>query len=42
MKRVGNPSDISNMAAYLLSDQSSWISGQILKVDGGMSSIRSI
>ncbi len=40
LKRVGEAQDIANMAAFLLSDQASWISGQILHVDGGMSALR--
>jgi len=40
LKRIGKPDDIASMAAFLLSEQSSWISGQILHVDGGMSSIQ--
>ena len=40
LKRIGMPEDIANMAAFLLSSQSSWITGQILHVDGGMSSVR--
>jgi len=39
LKRVGTPADIAQMAVFLLSDQSSWMSGQILGVDGGMSSL---
>lgn len=38
--RIGQPDDIASSASYLLSDASSWISGQILHVDGGMSGIR--
>jgi NAD(P)-dependent dehydrogenase (short-subunit alcohol dehydrogenase family) len=41
LKRVGTTEDIANMAAFLLSDKSSWITGQILHVDGGMSAIKS-
>jgi NAD(P)-dependent dehydrogenase (short-subunit alcohol dehydrogenase family) len=37
--RVGEPEDISAMAAFLLSAESSWITGQTLAVDGGMSHI---
>ncbi len=40
MKRVGEPKDIAAMARYLLSDEASWITGQILHVDGGMSSLK--
>jgi len=39
MKRVGNPEDIAHVAAFLLSDDSSWITGQVLGVDGGMSTL---
>lgn len=41
LKRIGNPADIANMASFLLSDKASWITGQIMAVDGGMSSIKS-
>jgi len=40
LKRVGQPEDLAEMALFLLSEKSSWISGQVLKVDGGMSAIR--
>jgi NAD(P)-dependent dehydrogenase (short-subunit alcohol dehydrogenase family) len=40
LKRIGEASDIAHMAAFLLSDHASWISGQILHVDGGISSLR--
>jgi NAD(P)-dependent dehydrogenase (short-subunit alcohol dehydrogenase family) len=41
LKRIGQPEDIANMAELLLTEKGSWISGQIMKVDGGMSSIKS-
>ena len=40
LNRVGTPDDIAGMAAYLLSDQASWITGQIIGVDGGMGSLK--
>ena len=40
MRRIGQPTDIANAIHFLLSEQSSWMTGQILHVDGGMSSIR--
>jgi NAD(P)-dependent dehydrogenase (short-subunit alcohol dehydrogenase family) len=40
MKRVGSSADIASLAAFLLSDQSSWITGQIIHVDGGISSLK--
>ncbi len=40
LKRVGQPEDISAMAAFLLSPKTSWITGQILSVDGGMGTLK--
>ena len=39
LKRVGEPEDIAQMAVFLLSEKSSWISGQVFHVDGGMSTL---
>ncbi|MEH6407789.1 MAG: SDR family oxidoreductase [Leeuwenhoekiella sp.] len=39
LKRVGSTEDIAKIAQFLLSDDSSWITGQILGVDGGMSTL---
>ena len=39
LKRVGTTNDIAQMANFLISDNSSWISGQIFHVDGGMSTL---
>jgi NAD(P)-dependent dehydrogenase (short-subunit alcohol dehydrogenase family) len=38
--RYGQASDAANLAAFLISDQASWISGQIISVDGGFSAVR--
>ena len=35
IKRVGTPDDMADAVVFLLSDQASWITGQILCVDGG-------
>ena len=40
LKKIGTASDIANMAAFLLSENAAWISGQIIHVDGGMSTIK--
>jgi 3-oxoacyl-[acyl-carrier protein] reductase len=37
LKRIGTASDIAEMAEFLLSQKSSWITGQVLHVDGGLS-----
>lgn len=36
LKKVGTPSDIANTAMFLLSDYSSYITGQVIRVDGGV------
>ena len=36
LKRLGETKDISAAVAFLLSDESSWITGQVLVVDGGL------
>ncbi len=36
MKRYGQPEDIANAVSFLVSDQASYITGQVLSVDGGM------
>ncbi len=39
MKRFGDTDDIANIAVFLLSDKSSWMTGQIIGVDGGLSTL---
>ena len=39
LNRVGNKDDIAEMISFLLSDKSSWMTGQILSVDGGLSTL---
>jgi NAD(P)-dependent dehydrogenase (short-subunit alcohol dehydrogenase family) len=40
LKKIGTASDVAAMACFLLSDQATWITGQIMHVDGGMSAIK--
>ena len=40
LKRVGEAQDIAEAAVFLLSEKASWITGQVLHVDGGMSSLK--
>lgn len=36
LKRIGKAEDLASMVKFLVEDSSSWITGQILAVDGGM------
>lgn len=36
LKRFGDPLEVANTAVFLASDDSSYITGQVIKVDGGM------
>jgi 3-oxoacyl-[acyl-carrier protein] reductase len=40
LKKIGTPEDAASLACFLLSDQASWITGQVFGVDGGLSTIR--
>ncbi|KAA8498742.1 Tropinone reductase-like [Porphyridium purpureum] len=39
MKRLGEPEDLARAALFLLDPENSWVTGQVLPVDGGRSSI---
>jgi len=40
LKRIGTPADMANAALFLLSEQASFITGQVLAVDGGMGKLK--
>ena len=40
LKRIGSPEDLANIAVFLLSSDSSWVTGQNISCDGGMSTIK--
>ena len=40
LKRVGTAEEIAQLAAFLLSPNSSWITGQVIGIDGGMGALK--
>lgn len=40
MKKIGTAKNVADMAEFLISEKAEWITGQIIHVDGGMSSIK--
>lgn len=39
MKKIGTPDDLASMVKFLTGDNGSWITGQVISVDGGLSTI---
>jgi 3-oxoacyl-[acyl-carrier protein] reductase len=37
---IGQPEDISQLIAFLLSDESSWMTGQVIGLDGGLGNLK--
>lgn len=40
LKKVGSPEEVASAICFLLTKQSSWITGQVIAVDGGMRNIK--
>ena len=39
--RIGRPDEVASMIAWLLGEESAWVTGQVFGLDGGMSTVRS-
>ena len=35
LKRMGKPSEVADLIAFLMSDMSSYVTGQVIRIDGG-------
>ena len=40
LKRIGSPVDLAHSIVFLLSPTSSWMTGQVISVDGGMGTLK--
>ncbi|MFM7856717.1 MAG: SDR family NAD(P)-dependent oxidoreductase [Flammeovirgaceae bacterium] len=40
LKKIGHPQDLAHLTAFLLSDKSNWITGQVIHADGGISTLK--
>jgi NAD(P)-dependent dehydrogenase (short-subunit alcohol dehydrogenase family) len=38
--RIGSPEEVASVIAWLLSEESSWVTGQVIGIDGGLSKVR--
>ncbi|MBO0852477.1 MAG: SDR family oxidoreductase [Nocardia sp.] len=36
LKRLGTPEDVASLVGFLVSDEASWITGEVVRVDGGL------
>jgi NAD(P)-dependent dehydrogenase (short-subunit alcohol dehydrogenase family) len=39
LRRIGEPSDIAPMVAFLLSDRTAWMTGQVVSINGGFTMV---
>jgi len=38
--RIGRPEEVADVVTWLVSGESAWVTGQVIGVDGGLSSLR--
>ena len=42
LERIGDPMEVGRAVRFLLSEEASYITGQIIPVDGGLSAVRPV
>ncbi len=42
LNRIGEPDEIASLVKFLISDDASWMTGQVLNIDGGLSAIKEL
>jgi len=40
LKRIGKPEEIASMVELLISEEGSWVTGQVISMDGGLGHLR--
>ncbi len=40
LKKIGSATDVAHLVEFLVTDKSSWITGQVFHIDGGMSTLK--
>ncbi len=40
LRKVGAPKDVANAILFLLLEDSSWVTGQVMAIDGGMNTLK--
>lgn len=40
LRRLGNPAEVASLACWLLSEQGSWVTGQVYGMDGGLATVK--
>ena len=39
LKQIGDPKDVAKLVEFLINDHAKWITGQVINIDGGLSTL---